>query len=317
MPSLCLESVAHISERRGSRECRRRGERAVKRCLRCNAEFRGESWSCPSCGNAPTVADGVPLLAPDLAVEGHGYDSDWFDALVQIEDVNWWFRSRNRLILETLRRAFPEARSVLELGCGTGYVLAAEARSGYEVTGTELFPRGIAHARERTPDASFVQLDARDLPYRDAFDVVAAYDVIEHIADDQQVLNEMALAVRPGGGIIVTVPQHPWLWSRADRYAHHERRYTRRELLRKLGLAGLEPVIATSFVSLALPAMAAARILERRSTAYDPLAEFKIPRALNAALERLTAVERVLIRGGMSLPVGGSLLVAARRHGRL
>jgi SAM-dependent methyltransferase len=283
----------------------------MKRCLLCQHRFTGATWICPDCGAAPEVVDGVPMLAPELAIEGDGYDSHWFDALVAVEERNWWFRSRNRLILQTLHRSFPAARSVLEIGCGTGYVLRALSQAGYQTTGSELFPRGIEHARTRTPDATFVQLDARALPYREAFDIVAAFDVIEHIAEDQLVVNEMAAAARPGGGVVITVPQHPWLWSQADDYAHHQRRYSRAGLTARLERACLKPVLMTSFVTVALPAMAAARGLERRSTAYDPMAEFGLPRWLNGVLEGFAAVERQLIRAGISLPVGGSLLAVA------
>jgi len=286
----------------------------MKRCVHCGAEFDNRGWTCPVCGVTPELVDGIPLFAPELAIEGIGYDSDWFDALVEVEDQNWWFRSRNRLILETLRRVFPRAGSVLEIGCGTGFVLRDLVRAGYEVTGSELFPRGIEHARRRASEATFVQLDARSLPYRGAFDVVAALDVIEHVADDESVLSEMAAAVRPGGGVMITVPQHRWLWSKADDFAHHERRYTRRDLVTKLERAGLEPAVVTSFVTIALPAMFVARMVEQRSDTYDPMSEFAIPPLLNRALEQLASVERMLIRAGVSLPAGGSLLVAARRR---
>jgi SAM-dependent methyltransferase len=286
----------------------------VKRCLACESRFDGDRWTCPACGTTPPIEDGVPLLAPELAVEGEGYESWFFDAMMDIEERNWWFRSRNRLILSTLRAAFPAARSALEIGCGTGFVLRARARDGLEVTGTELFPRGIEHARRRVPEAEFVQLDARRLPYRDAFDVVGAFDVLEHIADDRDVLAEMAAAARPGGGILVTVPQHPWMWSKADDLAHHERRYTRRELVGKVEAAGLEVVRVTSFVSLALPAMAVSRWLERRSDKpYEPLAEFQLGAAANRALDGVARAEQALIGRGASLPAGGSLLLAARR----
>ncbi len=252
-------------------------------------------------------------FAPDLAVEGEGYDSEIFDELRRVEDRSWWFRTRNRLILHAIASVFPRARSVLEIGCGTGHVLQALSRAGYKVTGSELFPRGIVHARARVPEAGFLQFDARDIPFRGEFDVVAAFDVLEHIPEDERVIEQMTLAAKPGGGLLITVPQHPWMWSKADDHARHQRRYTRAELLQKLRTAGLEPVLVTSFVTLALPAMAAARLLQRRAKNYDYMDEFRIPRLLDSALGALAAIELQLVARGVSLPVGGSLLVAARR----
>src|SRR5204863_7401731 len=99
--------------------------------------------------------------------------------------------------------------------------------------------------------------DARALPYRDAFDLVGAFDVLEHIDEDEAVLAEMAAATRRGGGVLITVPQHPWLWSEADDHAHHRRRYSRSALIDKVRSAGLRPVAVTSFVTFLLPVMAA------------------------------------------------------------
>jgi SAM-dependent methyltransferase len=288
----------------------------VKRCLRCDESFVGDAWQCPACGHAPADSEGVTLFAPELAIEGDGYDSEIFDELVQVEDQSWWFRTRNTLILDVLRRVLPGAGTVLEIGCGTGYVLRALNNAGYVVTGSELFPRGIEHARARVPAGTFVQLDARNIPYREEFDVVAAFDVLEHIPDDQQVMREMALAAKPGGGVLITVPQHPWMWSKADDHARHERRYTRVELLQKLERAELEPVLVTSFVTLALPAMIVARFFQRNARNYNFMDEFRIPAWLNALLSGLATVERRLVRMNVPLPVGGSLLVAARRPSR-
>jgi SAM-dependent methyltransferase len=144
--------------------------------------------------------------------------------------------------------------------------------------------------------------------------VVGAFDVLEHLDEDVMALQEIHRALRPGGGAILLVPQHPRLWSRMDTVARHVRRYTRRELLRKVRAAGFEPVTATSFVSTLLPAMVVSRAARRLlGRAYDPVAELQ-PGPLNAVFERLLSGERWLIERGVSFPVGGSLLVVARRR---
>ena len=115
--------------------------------------------------------------------------------------------------------------------------------------------------------------------------------------------------------MLVTVPQHPWLWSKADDYAHHVRRYTRRELGSKLEKAGFELRHVTSFVSLLLPAMGLSRVRERRSGgAYDPVAEHKQSERIRRPLAAVMSVERALIERGLSLPAGGSLLAVAQRR---
>ena len=132
--------------------------------------------------------------------------------------------------------------------------------------------------------------------------------------DDELALSSMHSALTPAGTLFVTVPQHPWLWSHADEAAHHERRYTRRLLTSRLERAGFEVVMTTSFVTTLLPLMAASRVLERRrSGPYDEMKEHRAAERAGALLERPLMAERALIRRGVRLPAGGSLMAVARR----
>src|SRR5918994_2471212 len=90
------------------------------------------------------------------------YDAALFEALAAVEADSFWFRARNRLIVSTLRRHFPAAGSLLELGCGTGFVLAAlrEAFPAWRLVGSELYEEGLAVARARLFRVELVQADA-------------------------------------------------------------------------------------------------------------------------------------------------------------
>jgi len=261
--------------------------------------------------NAPDAVDMVP--AP--IARGVPSDDD-FARLAAAEDASFWFRGRNALLVDTLRSEFPGARSFLEVGCGNGYVLAAVARArpGVRVAGSDLSAAGLEHARRRVPDAVLLRADARALAFEGEFDVAGAFDVIEHVADDESVLAALRRAVRPGGGVIVTVPQHRWLWSETDRYSGHHRRYRRRELAAKLARAGLRLRWASSFVTLLLPLMAASRawqVLSHR--AYDPGRELRVASRLDGLLEQAIRLEARAIGRGVRLPAGGSLLAVAER----
>jgi SAM-dependent methyltransferase len=251
-------------------------------------------------------------------VHADTYDREYFPLLERLEPTSFWFRSRNRLIEWTLRNYFPDARTFLEVGCGTGYVLAhlAQALPGLRLVGGELFPEGLAVARRRVPDAELVQLDVHQMPYEAVFDVVGAFDVLEHIPDDAAALREIRKAVRPNGGLVLTVPQHPRLWSPADEFAHHQRRYARPELVALVESAGWALVRVTSFMMTPLPLMMIsrrwARWKERRGTPYRFEDEFALPRFLDAGLEQAVALERMAISRGATLPWGGSLLLVAR-----
>jgi SAM-dependent methyltransferase len=244
-----------------------------------------------------------------------GYDATLFEAIARAEPESFWFRARNRLIVSTVRRHFPDARSLLEVGCGTGFVLAGlrDAFPDLRLVGSELLEEGLELARRRLlDDVELVQLDATEMPFQAEFDVVGAFDVLEHVENDEAALAGMRRAVREGGGVVLLVPQHPRLWSEMDVVARHARRYTRRDLSAKVQRAGFDVVAASSFVSSLLPAMAVSRIARKLlGRPYDPVAELT-PGPLNGVFERVLDGERKLIERGWSLPAGGSLLVVGR-----
>jgi SAM-dependent methyltransferase len=255
-------------------------------------------------------------FAPELAEESEGFEAAYFGRLAKLEPGSFWFRSRNRLIIWALRRYFPAAKNLLEIGCGTGFVLSGISKTLPELTlfGSEVFSAGLSIATIRLPGVDLFQMDARRIPFREEFDVIGAFDVLEHINEDEEVLSQMYRATRKRGGILITVPQHSLLWSEADEYAKHVRRYRARELRAKVERAGFKVLTTTSFVSLLLPLMFIARLRQRFThREFDAGAELTLGGPVNGLLERVMDVERAMIRLGISFPAGGSLLVVARR----
>jgi SAM-dependent methyltransferase len=255
------------------------------------------------------------MFAPDLADTVSGMDPQNFEALSKVEAKYFWFVVRNELIVGLVNKFFPNARRFLEIGCGNGAVLCAidQSRSWQRLVGSELHPSGLAYARKRLPEVEFVQMDARNIPASDVFDLTGAFDVIEHIADDEGVLRGVRRATRAGGGTIIAVPQHPWLWSRADDVAYHQRRYRRGELEAKLLRNGFEVLFSSSFTALLLPLMAASRLKSRASeTDDDVLREFRLSRHVNSFLTGVLRAEIRMTLAGLRWPAGGSRIVVAR-----
>jgi SAM-dependent methyltransferase len=277
-----------------------------------------DGWRCHACGQQVLAADGVPLYAPSLASSITGFDPSVFQQLAWHETGHFWFEPRNRLLVGLANQYFPKAARYLEIGCGTGAVLApmAAARTWSRLIGAEIHPAGLVHARRRLGDqAEFVQMDARRIPARNAFDLIGAFDVLEHISEDETVMQEVYAALVPGGGFLAAVPQHPSLWSLADDVAHHERRYRRGELERKLRAAHFEILFSSSYTSLVLPLMVASRFTIRRSAENGTVTrrELVMPPALNGILRRVLEAEVSLTLKGLAWPVGGSRVVVARK----
>jgi SAM-dependent methyltransferase len=240
------------------------------------------------------------------------YDPAVYAGLAAAEEKSFWFCSRNALIVWAIRRfSVTPVERVLEVGCGTGYVLREIGRAfpHATLTGTDMYSEGLAIAADRVPAATLELLDVLEMPYSNAFDVIGAFDVIEHIDDDCGALRGLAQAARPRGLVLLTVPQHPALWSTQDDAAHHVRRYVAGSLHAKVRQAGLEIVRSTSFVSLLLPALYLTRRLPGRTT----LGDLQRPRAVDAGLSLVMAMERGAIRAGVTFPAGGSRLIVARK----
>jgi SAM-dependent methyltransferase len=196
-------------------------------------------------------------------------------------------------------------------------VLQAVAAAFPELTlsGSEVSVAGLGYAATRVPRAMLFQMDAKRIPFSEEFDVIGAFDVLEHIEDDRRAIAQVLRALRGGGHVLITVPQHMLLWSAEDVAARHHRRYARTELEDKLLQAGFRIELRTSFVSFLLPAMLVSRrALKKRRTGATST-ELNLLRPFNAAFQATLDAERTLIAAGVRLPVGGSQLIVASKPG--
>jgi len=286
-------------------------------CHACQVEFDTTPWTCPFCHSKPDKLGEFETFAEDLAKNGSGFDGSYFGELASYEGTNFWFRARNEIIVWVLREQVGSFRSFIEVGCGTGFVvsrIAAEFPHA-RVWGSEIFVEGLEWAAKRIPpEVRLIQMDAREIPFANEFDVVGAFDVLEHIEEDLDVLAEIHRALSPEGYVVLTVPQHTWLWSKSDEYAHHVRRYAPGELEGKLRASGFHIVRSTSFVTSLLPALMVSRAMQKLGAEYVPTAELALNPLLNRAFEALLNTELRAIRAGFDFPVGGSRLVIAKKQ---
>jgi SAM-dependent methyltransferase len=244
-------------------------------------------------------------------------DRDEFQAMLALDDRHWWYRGRRRVLAAVLDGiALPAGARLLDAGSGSGRTLDELTRYG-GVAGVEPNPLGVEAARARG-HRDVQEAPVESIPHPDAsFDLVTCLDVIEHTDDDVRSLRELRRVTRPGGVLVVTVPAYPRLWSRHDEVNGHRRRYTRRSLLRAAASAGWRAQRVTGFnVTYLLPA-AAVRVARRGAAATEGgSSELGLtPPALDGVLELPLRAEAGLIRRGVSLPTGLSLLAVLRAPG--
>jgi SAM-dependent methyltransferase len=239
--------------------------------------------------------------------------ADELNAMITTDDRHWWYRGRRRILratLDSLELASP--CRILDAGCGSGRTLDELADYG-DACGVDLSQAAVNATRARGHEA---QLGAvAELPFDDAsFDLVTCLDVVEHTFDDRQTLSELRRVTRPGGALVVTVPAHPLLWSAHDEANLHYRRYTRSSLL-DAAVDSDWTVGTTTYFNAALLAPAAVVRLARRHAATDQSELRLTPPVLDRMLELPSRAEAALLRAGIRLPVGLSLLAVLRAPG--
>jgi SAM-dependent methyltransferase len=242
-----------------------------------------------------------------------------FRALLEVDDRHWWYRGRRRVLAAQLERLpVPRGAAILDAGCGSGRTMDELARLG-PVSGFDLNPLGVEAARLR--GHSDVHAAAvEDIPHEDgSFELITCLDVLEHTADDVRSLRELRRVARPGGLLVATVPAYQALWSDHDEANHHYRRYRRASLRRAAIAAGWEPVSFTYFNSILLPAAAAVRVAQRatrRRRASPSHSQLHMTsHRIDRVLEIPMRLEAALIRLGLRLPAGLSLLAVLRNPG--
>lgn len=281
---------------------------AAIRCVACNARFE--------------VEEGIARFA---AVAGGastpGFAAGYFELLERVENEQFWFVSRRRVILDALRRHVPDlaGRSLYDVGCGPGGLAAYLAANGVPLAGAcDSFREALLLARRKLGVPLAHVSDDAPPPLSPGQRMVGMFDVLEHIDDDEGTLRWAAGVLEPGGILVVTVPAHPFLFDEADVLAFHRRRYRRRELGDRIRRAGLEVRLLTHFMSPLVPLLVAARSVSwllrwrGRSAAEQRKAELGIVPVLNSFMRGVLAVERKALRIARP-PFGTSLLAIAAR----
>jgi SAM-dependent methyltransferase len=230
--------------------------------------------------------------------------------MAQTESRHWWFVGRRTIVESVIKRLkLPANAKILEIGSGTGGNLNMLSQYG-ELSAVEMDATARSIALRNAAD----QVDIRqavfpaEMPFRDTkFDLICLFDVLEHIDRDTEALIALKGLLAEGGRVLITVPAYGWLWSVHDEFLHHKRRYSRTELCRKVGVAGLRTTEITHFNSFLLPLAAVVRLKDKLLASRSSSGNSIPWKPINYLLKFLFSSERHIL-GRARLPFGVSLL---------
>ncbi len=234
------------------------------------------------------------------------------ELLMESDRSHWWFRSKAAFVATALRRTAGtrESGMLVDVGAGSGGVTSMLGWDPARVVVVEGNKQLVGQAH-RAYGLTGVRATVECLPLAPGdVDVVCFLDVLEHLAEPRVALQEAWRVLAPGGRLVVNVPAHPWLWSSADEFLGHVRRYTRRGLRTEIEATGFRTRLVTHVFSWLVPPVWATRRL-RRDTGPE-LGLDRTSLLIDSAAAALTLLERTLV-GRWSLPLGTSILCVAEK----
>lgn len=238
-----------------------------------------------------------------------------YPILFRVEQSHWWHTGRRRILAgfveDICRRVTDRRPRILDVGCGTGANLLMLSRYG-DAEGVDISEDALAFCRERGLDQ--VKHGAgEELPYEDGtFDLVTAFDVVEHMDNDLAGLKEMYRVLRPGGHALLFVPTFMFLWGLQDDVSNHRRRYRLPELRMVLEQAGFEIERSTyANITFFLPILFVRKLMRLTGIKADTENNINVS-ALNGVFGALFGSESVILRY-MNLPFGVSGLCVAKK----
>ncbi|MEK9175476.1 MAG: class I SAM-dependent methyltransferase [Patescibacteria group bacterium] len=235
--------------------------------------------------------------------------------MYQQEKRHWWFVGRRKIIHSFLQQCIHTPRaSALDVGCGTGFNLELLREFSNDVQGLEPSSEVVSFLQQERADFPIIHGTFPEDAMSKTYDIVTLLDVLEHIDDDEAALKKIEKLLAPDGIALITVPALSFLWTEHDTLHHHKRRYTKKELIEKIGRSTHLEIEQISYMNFLLAPMIMAirmikKILHARPDKSDLFAVSAIP---NAILIGIFSFELHILRF-INFPFGISLICVLRK----
>lgn len=245
------------------------------------------------------------------------YPKDMYEQYNTETDAGYWVIHRSNEILRELKQF--DLNQLVEVGAGTGSVCGFLAQNGIEVTAIEPLKAGAKSIHTKGIQTICGRLEIVNFP-PDSIMAYGVFDVLEHIENPSQLLDEMYRTLKPGGYLLATVPCGQWLWGELDKSLGHYRRYSKRTIDEVVSRSGFYPVKSRYlFFSLVLPALILRAIPFRLGIKKSEKKVFETIQSkqlsnifINAIMKFVFSLESFISKF-MPLPYGLTVLVIAQK----
>ena len=226
------------------------------------------------------------------------------------DDSWWWGKARREIVQQCMKEVITHDMNILEIGAGYGSMTGMLSHFG-TVNAIEPYPDAVSYLQSKLKIKTY-QGTFESFSGTERYDLITCFDVLEHIEDDRKALLKMAALVNDKGFLVLTVPAYKFLWNRHDEINHHYRRYSKKELIKKIPRDLLIKKVSY-FNTLLFPMAILDKLVlskNKRSSSFDP------NKVVNRILYRIFSAEKTLLRF-LNLPFGVSiLLIAEKRNSR-
>ena len=238
-------------------------------------------------------------------------DPDYGKHYRTLYEKHWWWRAREEILVDELRRRFPKRAhlSILDVGCGDALFFGRLSEFG-DAEGVESDPELVNANGPNRARITVAPFDASFQP-RKNYDLILMLDVLEHLDEPEHALCRAVELLKPGGIIVVTVPAFHLLWTNHDRLNRHRTRFTKRSFARLASASGMEIKASRYFFVWLAAAKLALRIVEAILPAHPRVPGIPSP-WINEFLYHFSRIEEKLARI-LYLPIGSSLLAVGER----
>jgi SAM-dependent methyltransferase len=262
-----------------------------------------------------SLEEEIYIFDSDLDSSQSVYDSRYLKDLEELESKHFWFQTRKDKICGFFEKNIKKESRILELGGGTGFIAQQLRILGFHVELADIHLNGLKYAQEKGIQKLY-QFDLNNPPFKEEFDVICLFDVLEHQNDDKRAMECLKHMLKPQGKIILTVPAHRWLWNRDDRLNGHFRRYVKQDIVDLCRSCNMKPKHVEYFFAFIVPFLFARSILNR-DTGKEVKKGEEIQLGISPVLNRLCfALTRLEFLCARWLPnvAGGSLLLMAEKQ---